>query len=43
MEHIHKEKSEILRAKALKAQSEARKERARQKRERRAARVAELK
>jgi large subunit ribosomal protein L19e len=41
MEHIHKAKAEILRSKALAAQSEARKERARQKRDRRKARVAE--
>merc|ERR1712071_394799 len=41
MEHIHKEKAEILRTKALAAQSEARKERARQKRERRKERIAE--
>merc|ERR1712194_230132 len=41
MEHIHKAKSELLRTKALQAQSEARKERARAKRERRAQRIAE--
>jgi len=41
MEHIHKAKSELLRTKALAAQSEARKERARQKRQRRKDRIAE--
>jgi len=40
MEHIHKAKAELLRTKALQAQSEARKDRARQKRERRAKAVA---
>merc|ERR1712063_105374 len=41
MEHIHKAKSEILRENTLAAQSEARKEKARQKRLRRAARIHE--
>ena len=39
MEHIHKAKTELLRTKALAAQSEARKDRARAKRERRATRL----
>ena len=39
MEHIHKAKAELVRTKALAAQSEARKDRARLKRERRATRL----
>ena len=39
MEHIHKAKAELLRTKALAEQSEARKDRARLKRERRATRL----
>ena len=41
IEHIHKEKAELIRIKALKAQSDARKEKAKAKRDRRAERVAE--
>jgi len=41
MEHIHKEKAELMRTKALAEQSEARKKAAREKRDRRAARILE--